>query len=77
MAQTRRRYRTASTSIDQFIKAYLELAPIERPLAMAALRGAELTLGREARGNGKDIPPETQAAFEDVGAAIAAEAVGE
>ena len=70
--EPKRQRRRTETPIDRFIRAYLELAPIERPLAMAALRGADLALGREARGNGAAMA-KAQSAFEELGASIAAE----
>ena len=69
MKKPRRIRSDAGTPIDRFIRAYLELAPCEIPLAMAALRGAELARGKMARTNGADSTPAAQAAFEEMGAA--------
>lgn len=66
------------TALDEFVLAYLSLAPADRPAAMAALRGADLAI------RSKQIPvPATgaipmltdgdQRTFEEVGESLATE----
>ena len=65
----KRKYERSETPIDRFVRLYVEMPVAERTLAMAALRGADLALGKGARSNGMDNP--AQAAFEELGSRIA------
>ena len=70
----KRKYERAETPIDRFVRLYVEMPSCERVLAMAALRGADLALGKGVRPNGLDTMPEAQGRFEELGARIVEDA---
>lgn len=63
------------TALDEFVLAYLSLAPADRPAAMAALRGADLAIRSRQpvpiTGETLATKPEQEAMFEEVGRELA------
>ena len=61
------------TALDDFVLAYLALDPVDRPAAMAALRGADLALRQRVpiAGTVPALSDGDQRRFEEVGETIA------